>query len=77
MPEQLARSFAKERIPKPLQVSVRLQGNDFKVVYQHQYPQAVEEIVFSQRFKTREDAQEFVEVGLRARRIYRNLERDS
>ncbi len=77
MPEQLARIFAKERTPKPLRVSVRLQGNDFRVVYQHQYPQSVEEIVFSQRFKTREDAQEFIEVGLRARRIYRNLGRDS
>lgn len=77
MPDQLARIFAKERISKPLHVSVRQQGKDFRVVFQHQYPQVVEEIVFTQRFKTREDAQEFVEVGLRARRIYRNLARES
>ena len=73
MPDQLARIFAKERIPKSLHVFVRQDGSYFRAVYQHQYPQAVEEVVYTERFKTSEEAQKFIDVGLLAQRIYRNL----
>jgi hypothetical protein len=66
----------KERIvPKPLHVSIRQVGADFRVVYQRQYPHAVEEVVYTERFKTPEEAQKFIDAGLRAQRIYRNLMR--
>jgi hypothetical protein len=71
MPDQILRNIAKESIPKPLNVFVRQEGKHFRVVYQRQYPQTVEEVVFSQRFNTPEQAQEFINVGLRAQRIYR------
>jgi len=63
----------REQVPKRLQVSIRHQNAHFLVVFQHQYPHAVEETVYTQRFATTEDAQKFIDDGLRARRIYRNL----
>jgi hypothetical protein len=54
-------------------ICIRKLGEHFRVVCQRQYPHAVEEVLISQRFKTLEDAQEFVDAGLRALRIYRNL----
>jgi len=42
----------------------------FRVVYQRQYPQAVEEVVYTERFGTTEEAQKFVDAGLRAQRIH-------
>jgi hypothetical protein len=63
----------REQMPKPLRVSVRQQGTHFRVVFQHQYPQVVEEVVYTERFATTADAQKFVDDGLRARRIYRSL----
>ena len=72
MPDQILRNIAKERIPKPLKVSVRQEGKHFRVVYQRQYPNAVEEVVLSTRF-TQEEAQSFADEGLRAQRIYRSL----
>jgi hypothetical protein len=47
-------------------------GVHFRVVYQRQYPNAVEDVVYSERFKTPEEAQKFVDTALRAQRIYRN-----
>jgi hypothetical protein len=66
-------SNIRERALKPLNVSIRQQGAHFRVVYQHQYPQVVEEVVYTERFATKADAQKFVDDGLRARRIYRSL----
>ena len=63
----------REQVPKPLNVSIRQMGAHFRVVYQRQYPSAVEEVVLSTRFNTREEAQKFADAGLRAQRIYRNL----
>ena len=60
-------------MPKLLHVSIRQVGTHFRVVYQRQYPQAVEEVVISTRFNTREEAQKFADEGLRAQRIYRSL----
>jgi hypothetical protein len=61
-----------EQVPKPLNVSIRQMGAHFRVVYQRQYPNAVEEVVLSTRF-TQEEAQSFADEGLRAQRIYRSL----
>jgi hypothetical protein len=47
--------------PKPLRVFVQQEGARFRVVYQRQYPQTVEEAVYSERFKTPEEAQKFIE----------------
>jgi hypothetical protein len=66
-------TLANIHAPKPLRVFVRQQGAHFRVVYQHQYPNAVEEVVYTERFDTTEEAQKFVEAGLRAQRIYRSL----
>jgi hypothetical protein len=60
-------------MPKGLHVSIRQMGAHFRVVYQRQYSSAVEEVVFSTRFNTREEAQKFADAELRAQRIYRNL----
>ena len=57
-------------IPK---VFIRQVGAHFRVVYQRQYPNTVEEVVISTRFNTREEAQKFADAGLRAQRIYHNL----
>ena len=46
----------REQVPKPLNVSIRQMGAHFRVVYQRQYPNAVEEVVISIRFNTREEA---------------------
>jgi hypothetical protein len=62
----------REQVPKPLNVSIRQMGAHFRVVYQRQYPNAVEEVVLSTRF-TQEEAQSFADEGLRAQRIYRSL----
>ena len=64
----------REQVPKPLRVAIRQVGAHFRVVYQRQYPQTVENVVYSERFKTQEEAQKFVDDALRARRIYRSLE---
>ena len=64
----------REQVPKPLRVAIRQVGAHFGVVYQRQYPQTVENVVYSERFKTQEEAQKFVDDALRARRIYRSLE---
>ena len=56
----------REQVSKPLQVSIRQQGAHFRVVYQHKYPQVVEEVVYTERFATTADAQKFVDDGLRA-----------
>jgi len=64
----------REQVPKRLQVSIRHQNAHFRVVFQHQYPQTVEDVVYSERFKTQEEAQKFVDDALRAQRIYRSLE---
>ena len=67
-------NHSKERtLPKKLHVSIRRVGAHFRVVYQHKYPQVVEEVVYTERFATTADAQKFVDDGLRARRIYRSL----
>jgi hypothetical protein len=68
-------SFASNmrQVPKPLHVSIRQVGTYFRVIYQRQYPNAVEEVVISIRFNTREEAQNFADEGLRAQRIYRSL----
>jgi hypothetical protein len=63
----------REHVPKPLHVSIRQVGTHFRVVYQRQYPNAVEEVIYTERFATTEEAQRFVDVGLRAQRIYRSL----
>ena len=63
----------REQVPKPLNVSIRQMGAHFRVVYQRQYPNAVEEVVLSPRFNTQEEAQSFADEGLRAQRIYRSL----
>jgi CRISPR/Cas system endoribonuclease Cas6 (RAMP superfamily) len=63
----------REQVPKPLHVSVRKVGAHFRVVYQRQYSNAMEDVVYSERFKTPEEAQKFVDAALRAQRIYRNL----
>ena len=60
-------------MPKPFHVFVRQDGAHFRVVCQRQYSQVLEEVVYSERFKTLEDAQKFVDTALRAQRIYRNL----
>jgi len=62
----------REQVPKPLHISIRQVGVHFRVVYQRQYPNAVEEVVLSTRF-TQEEAQSFADEGLRAQRIYRSL----
>ena len=62
----------REQVPKPLNVSIRQMGAHFRVVYQRQYPNAVEEVVLSTRF-TQEEAQSVADEGLRAQRIYRSL----
>jgi len=68
-------NHSKERtLPKKLHVSIRRVGAHFRVVYQRQYPNAVEDVVYSERFKTQEEAQKFVDDALRARRSYRSLE---
>jgi hypothetical protein len=46
----------------------------FRVAYQRQYPHAEEEVVYSERFKTPEEAQKFIDEALRAQRIYRSLQ---
>ena len=63
----------REQVPKPLHISIRQMGAHFRVVYQRQYPNAVEDVVYSERFKTQEEAQKFVAAALRAQGIYRNL----
>jgi hypothetical protein len=76
MPHQIVRNIpASEqgRMPKGLNIFIRQQGKHFRVIYQRQYPRAVEEVVISPRFNTREEAQSFVDAGLRAQRIYRSL----
>jgi len=60
-------------MPKGLDVSIRPVGAHFRVVYQRQYPNAVEDVMYSERFKTMEEAQKFVDAALRAQGIYRNL----
>jgi hypothetical protein len=60
-------------MPKGLDVSIRQVGAYFRVVYQRQYPNAVEDVMYSERFKTQEEAQKFVAAALRAQGIYRNL----
>jgi hypothetical protein len=67
----------REQARKPLRVAVRQEGAHFRVVYWHQYPHTVEEVVYSERFKTPEEAQKFIGDGLRARRIYRDSMRYS
>ena len=64
----------REQVPRPLHISIRQVGVHFRVVYQRQYPNAVEDVVYSERFKTQEEAQKFVDDALRAQRIYRSLE---
>jgi len=54
-------------------IFIRKAGEHFRIVCQRHYPRAVEEVLISQRFKTLEDAQEFVDAGLRAQRHYRSL----
>ena len=66
-------SNMREQVPKPLRVSIRQMGAHFRVVYQRQYAQTVEEVIYSERFKTQEEAQKFVDDALRAQRIYRSL----
>ena len=61
------------RMSKRPHIFIRKAGKDFCVVCQRQYPNAVEEVLIPQRFKTLEDALEFVDVGLRAQHIYRSL----
>ena len=63
-------------MPKGLDVSIRQVGAYFRVVYQRQYPNAVEDVMYSERFKTQEEAQKFVAAALRAQGIYRNLTPD-
>ena len=62
------------KVLKPLRVFIQQMGAHFRVVYQRQYPRTVEEVVYSERFKTPEDAQKFIDAALRAQRIYRNLQ---
>jgi len=57
-------------LPKGLHTFTRQQGKHFRVIYQRQYPLVVEEVVFSKCFNTLEEAQTFVDAGLRAERIY-------
>ena len=57
-------------------VFIRKAGKHFRVTCQRQYPNTVEEVLISQRFNTLEDAQKFIDVGLRAQRIYRSLTGD-
>jgi len=64
----------REPARKPLRVAIRQEGAHFRVVYQRQYPLAVEEVVYSERFKTPEEAQKFIDEALRAQRIYRSLQ---
>jgi hypothetical protein len=66
----------REKVTKPLHVFVQQEGTHFRVVYQRQYPQALEEVVYSERFKTLQDAQKFIDTGLNAQRIYRSLASD-
>jgi hypothetical protein len=66
-------SKMREQVPKPLRVSIQQMGAHFRVVYQRQYPNAVEDVVYSERFKTQEEAQKFADEALRAQRIYRSL----
>ena len=54
-------------MPKGLDVSVQQEGAHFRVVFRHQYPHAVEEVVYTERFKTPEEA--VIDAGLRAQRI--------
>jgi hypothetical protein len=64
---------AKGPMSKGPHIFIRKADQHFRVICQRQYPHAVEEVLISQRFKTLEDAQEFVDVGLRAQKIYRSL----
>ena len=59
---------------KPLHVFIRKQGNHFRVLYQHHYPNGLlEEVMLTQRFETADEAQSYADSGLRAQRIYRAL----
>ena len=49
-------SKTRERPLKPLRTAVRQEGAHFRVVYWHQYPNSVEEVVYTERFKTPEGA---------------------
>jgi hypothetical protein len=64
----------RQQARKPLHISIRQVGEHFRVVYQRQYPHAMEEVVYSERFKTPEEAQKFIDEALRAQRIYRSLQ---
>ena len=68
-------SMMRKHVPKSLRTAVRQEGAHFRVVFWHEYPHSVEEVVYSERFKTQKDAQKFIDEGLRARRIYRDLMR--
>ena len=68
-------SMMRKQVPKSLRTAVRQEGAHYRVVYWHQYPHTVEEVVYSERFKTPEEAQKFIDEALRAQRIYRNLMR--
>jgi len=72
-PTMMTLGNMREQASKPLYLSIRQMGAHFRVVYQRQYPNTVEDVVYSERFKTQEEAQKFVDDALRARRIYRNL----
>jgi hypothetical protein len=60
-------------MPRGPHIFIRKAGEHFRVICQRPYPRAVEEVLISQRFNTLEEAQEFVDAGLRAQRIYRSL----
>ena len=68
-------SMMRKQVPKSLRTAVRQEGAHFRVVYWHQYPNSMEEVVYTERFKTPEEAQKFIDTGLRAQRIYHNLTR--
>jgi hypothetical protein len=59
-------SMMRKQVPKSLRTAVRQEGAHFRVVYWHQYPHTVEEVVYSERFKTPEEAQKFIDDALRA-----------
>ena len=63
------------RMPKGPHIFIRKAGKHFRVICQRPYPRAVEEVLISQYFNTLEEAQTFVDDGLRAQRIYRSLTR--
>jgi len=59
---------------KPSHVFIRQKDKYYRVMCQHHYPHGVvEEVVLTQRFNTLAEAQDFVDEGLRAQRIYRSL----